>query len=116
MDEYISYEVVITMLEGQPSLLPRPNFMRLREWTKHNANILAQIPHPDYPQHGWKGMIVQPPLFALINNKPFLPPTDPGRVAVYQNFATVAASVTTPKLLFSLLLLPQCFIQLLSNQ
>jgi hypothetical protein len=79
------------MLEGQPSLLPRPNCMRLRAWGKHNAVILAQIPHPDYPQHGWMGMVIQPHLFALINTKPFVPPMDPGRLAVYPQYATAAA-------------------------
>jgi len=79
------------MLEGQPSLLPRPSCMRLRAWGKHNADIMAQIPHPDYPQHRWKGMVIQPALFALINTKPFAPPMDPGRLAVYPQYALVVA-------------------------
>jgi len=90
MDEVISYEDIIKMLEGQPSLLPRPNCMRLRAWSKHNADILAQIPHPGYPQHGWKGMVIQPALFALINTKIFVPPSDPGNIAIYPQFALTA--------------------------
>jgi hypothetical protein len=43
----------------------------------------------DYPQHGWKG--IQPALFALINTKPFAPPTDPGRLAVYPQYALAVA-------------------------
>ena len=78
------------MLDGQPSLHPGPNCMRLRAWSKHNADILAQIPHPDYPQHGWKGMVIQPSLFDLINTKLFVPPTDPGRIAIYPQFALAA--------------------------
>jgi len=50
MDAIISYEDFMKMLENQPSLLPRPNCMRLRAWGKYNADILAQIPHPNYPQ------------------------------------------------------------------
>ena len=74
MDAIISYEDFMKMLENQPSLLPRPNCMCLRAWCKYNANILAQILLPNYPQHGWKGMVLQPALFALINNTPFAPP------------------------------------------
>ena len=91
MDEVISYEDIMKMLDGQPSLHPRPNCMRLCAWSKHNADILAQIPHPPYPQHGWKGMVIQPPLFALINTRAFVPPTDPGHIAIYPQFALAAA-------------------------
>ena len=87
MDEVILYEDIVKMLDGQPSLLPRPNCMRLRAWSKYNADILAQIPHPDYPQHGWKGMVIQPSLFALINTRAFVPPTDPGQFASYPQYA-----------------------------
>ena len=57
MDEVISYEDITKMLDGQPSLNPRPNCMRLRAWSKHNADILAQIPHPDFgfPTTGMEG-------------------------------------------------------------
>ena len=91
MDAIISYEDFMKMLENQPSLLPRPNCMCLRAWCKYNANILAQILLPNYPQHGWKGMVLQPALFALINNTPFAPPADPGRIAVYPQYALAAA-------------------------
>jgi hypothetical protein len=90
MDEVISFEDIIKMLDGQPSLNPRPNCMRLRAWSKYNADILAQIPHPDYPQHGWKGLVIQPSLFDLINTKLFVTPTDPGRIAIYPQFALAA--------------------------
>lgn len=54
------------------------------------GNALGQIPHPSYPQHGWKGLVIKPALFAHINQTPFVPPTNPGLIAIYPQFASVA--------------------------
>ena len=49
--------------------------------------LMKQIPHPGYPQHRWAGMVLQPAIFALINAKPFVPPPNPGLIAIYPPFA-----------------------------
>jgi hypothetical protein len=90
MDEIINFEVITEMLANPPSLDPRPNFFRLRALRKHIADVVGQLPHPTYPQHGWKGMIIQPTIFNLINQIPFVPPVDPGPIPVYGQFALLA--------------------------
>jgi hypothetical protein len=52
---------------------------------------MKQIPHPGYPQHGWAGMVLQPAIFSLINAVPFVPPPNPGLIAVYPPFALTPA-------------------------
>ena len=74
-----------------PTLAPRPNFFHLRAFCRYIVDVMKQIPHPMYPQHGWAGMVQQPAIFALINATPFVIPPNPGLYAVYHQFATLAA-------------------------
>ena len=91
MDDTILYDDIKGMLDSPPSLAPRPNFFRLRVFRRYNVDVMKQIPHPGYPQHGWAGMVLQPTIFALINATPFVVPPNPGLYAVYHQFATPAA-------------------------
>lgn len=91
MDDIISYDEVTKLLDNPPSLDPRPNCIRLRAWRKYAAKMLSQIPHPNYAQHGWSGMVVQPAIWYLINATPFVPRTDPGLTAIYPQFALTPA-------------------------
>jgi hypothetical protein len=68
-------------------LAPRPNFFRLRVFRRFIVDVMKQIPHPGYPQHGWAGMVLQPAIFALINAIPFTPPPNPGLIATYHQYA-----------------------------
>ncbi len=87
MDDIIAYDDIMEMLKSPPTLAPRPNFFRLRVFRCHIVDVMKQIPHPDYPQHGWAGMVLQPAIFALINATPFVPPMNPGLIATYPQFA-----------------------------
>ena len=75
------------MLKIPPTLAPRPNFFRLRVFRRLIVDVMKQIPHPGYPQHGWAGMVLQPAIFTLINAMPFVPPPNPGLIATYPQFA-----------------------------
>jgi hypothetical protein len=92
MDDIIPYDDIMEMLKSPPTLAPRPNFFRLRLFRRHIIDQVKQIPHPTYPQHGWMGMVLQPTIFALINIVPFVPPANPGMIAVYPQFALLPAT------------------------
>jgi hypothetical protein len=92
MDDIIPYNVIMEMLKGPPTLAPRPNFFRLWVFCQHIVDVMKQIPNPDYPQHGWAGMVLQPAIFALIKAIQFVPPTSPGLIAVYPLFALLMAT------------------------
>ena len=87
MDDIIPYDDIAEMLKSPPTLAPRPNFFRLRVFRRHIVNVMKQIPHLGYPQHGWAGMVLQPAIFALINATLFVPPPNPGLIKVYPPFA-----------------------------
>ena len=87
MDDIIPYDDIAEMLKSPPTLAPRPNFFRLRAFRQHIVNVMKQVPHPGYAQHGWAGMVLQPSIFALINVTPFAPSLNPGLIAVYPPFA-----------------------------
>ena len=86
MDDIIPYDDIAEMLKSPPTLAPRPNFFCLRAFRRHIVDVMKQIPHPGYPQHGWAGMVLQPAIFALINATMFAPPPNPGLIAIYPQF------------------------------
>ena len=87
MDDIIPYNDIMEMLKIPPTLAPQPNFFHLRVFRWHIVDVMKQIPHPCYPQHGWAGMVLQPAIFALINAMPFVPLPNPGLIATYPPFA-----------------------------
>jgi hypothetical protein len=92
MDDIIPYDDISEMLKSPPTLAPRPNFFRLRLFRLHIVDQVKQIPHPNYPQHGWMGMVQKPTIFALVNALPFVPPTNPGLIALYPPYALLPAT------------------------
>ncbi len=91
MDDTILYNDIAGMLDSPPTLAPRPNFFCLLAFRRYIVEVMKQIPHPMYPQHGWAGMVQQPAIFALVNTTPFVIPPNPGLYAVYHQFATPSA-------------------------
>jgi len=53
MDDFITYEDITGMLKNPPTLAPHPNFFRLRVFRRFIVDVMKQIPHPGYPQHGY---------------------------------------------------------------
>ena len=86
MDDIIPYNDIMEMLKSPPTLAPRPNFFRLQVFLRHIVNVMKQFPHLGYPQHVWAGMVLQPAIFSLINAVPFVPPMNPGLIAIYLPF------------------------------
>ena len=81
-------EVIITMeettgfLANPPSVLPRPNFYKLRALRKYIVDALWQLQHPTHPVHGWAGMATPASAYALIDPDPFILAQDPGPIAM----------------------------------
>ncbi len=90
MDDTILYDNIVGMLDSPPTLAPRPNFFHLRAFRQYIVNVMKQIPHLGYPQHGWAGMVLQPAIFALLNAIPFTPPPNQGLYPVYPQFVLPA--------------------------
>ena len=91
MDDIIPYDDIMEMLKSPPTLAPRPNFFCLQVFRWHIVDVMKQIPHPGYPQHGWAGMVLQPAIFSLVNAVPFFSPPNPGLIAVYPPFTLTPA-------------------------
>ena len=80
---FMTKEVTV-LLAGLPSLQNiRPNFKNI--WVLHCLfeKLLQCLPCPQNTLHGWKGLVMAHPLYALIKQNPFRLPNDPGPNAVY---------------------------------
>jgi hypothetical protein len=86
MDTLITIDEVTTLLAGLPSLQNvRPSFENIRVIRRFFEKALQRLPCPQSTLHGWKGLVMARPLYALIVTAPFRRPIDPGPVAVYVN-------------------------------
>ena len=84
MDVTITYDEVHALVGTNiPPLEPRPNFERIRKLRRHFENALQRLPCPQSVQHGWKGMVMVPTMYALITATPFRLPISPGDTPTY---------------------------------
>ena len=85
MDATISTEEVSAALGHLPSLDPRPNAVNIRALRVHIERALQLLPCPQSVHHGWKGLAMSRPMYALLvtGGTAFRIPTDPGPAAVY---------------------------------
>ena len=85
MDATISTEEVSAALGHLPSLDPRPNAVNIRALRVHIERALQLLPCPQSVHHGWKGLAMSRPMYALLvtGGSAFRIPTDPGPAAVY---------------------------------
>ncbi len=88
MDSLITYDEAADFLKNPPSLLPRPDFSKMRALRKHMVKALKQLVCPQSAVHGWTGMALSPMVYALLEPTAFAIPGNPGPVAVYAQFAT----------------------------
>jgi hypothetical protein len=63
MDTLITFAEVEGFLKNSPSLVPRPDFTRLRALRKHMINALKQISCPQSAIHGWAGLVMHPTMY-----------------------------------------------------
>jgi hypothetical protein len=90
MDSLITYKEAAEFLKNPPTMLPRPDFAKLRALSKHMTQALKQLVCPQSQIHGWTGLVMDPGLYALIEPVPFTVPVNPGATPVYQTFAPPA--------------------------
>ncbi len=88
MDHTITFDEVTGFLKNPPTLLPCPDFVKIRALQKHMVRILKQLTCPQNIIHGWSGLILAPMVYSLLKPNPFQDPTNPGAVGIYTQFAT----------------------------
>jgi hypothetical protein len=90
MDSLITYKEAAEFLKNPPTMLPWPDFSKLRALRKHMTQALKQLVCPKSQIHGWTGLVMDPGLYALIKPVPFAVPVNPRATMVYQNFSPPA--------------------------
>ncbi len=99
MDHLITYKEAVGFIKNPPSLAPRPDFAKIWALQKYYITGLKQLTCPQSLIHGWAGLVMDPVMYALLEpTTPFTAVVDPGKYAVYANFATEAAMKMTDKI------------------
>jgi hypothetical protein len=87
MDSLITYKEAAEFKKNPPTMLPWPDFAKLRALWKHMMQALKQLVCPQSQIHGLTGIVMGPGLYALIKPVAFTVPVNPGATPAYQNFA-----------------------------
>ncbi len=67
-----------------PTIAPCPNFTNMRNLVRHHFQCALQcLSCPQSNIHGWAGLIMARPMYALLTTTQFSVPMDPGHVAIY---------------------------------
>jgi hypothetical protein len=99
MDHLITYKEATGFIKNPPSLVPRPDFAKIRALCKHYVTGLKQLFCPQGLIHGWAGLEMDLVMYALLEpTTPFVAIVDPGKYAIHANFATGAAMKMTDKI------------------
>jgi hypothetical protein len=98
MNQLITFDETVGFLKNPPSVMPCPNFMKIRAIQTHITKALKQLDCPQSHIHGWLGLAMDPTMFLLIELSPFVAPPDIGNVPVYPNFAAPQVLRTINKL------------------
>ncbi len=98
MDHLITYKEAVVFLKNPPSLVPHPDFARIRALHKHIVTALKLLVCPQSAIHRWAGLVIDPVMYVLLEpTVPFAGINNPGDFLVYANFATEAAIKMTDK-------------------
>jgi hypothetical protein len=87
MDNIVSFNKVVGFLCDPPTVVPRPDFSKLRALRQHIVKALKQIECPQSFIHRWLGLTMAPGMYALPKPQPFIVPADSGLGPVYAPFA-----------------------------
>jgi hypothetical protein len=88
MNQLITFNEAAGFLKNPPSVMPCPDFMKIRAIQTHITKALKQLDCPQSLIHGWLGLVMDLTMYALIKISSFVAPPDPGDVPIYPNFAT----------------------------
>jgi hypothetical protein len=87
MNQLITFDEAAGFLQNPPSVMPRPDFTKIRVIQTHITKALKQLDCPQSLIHGWTGLAMDLRMYVLIKLSPFVAPPDPGNVPIYPNFA-----------------------------
>jgi hypothetical protein len=88
MNQLISYNEAAGVLKNPPTMMPWPNFAKIRALCKNITQALKQLVCPQSLIYGWAGLAMDPTFYALIKNQQFVAPPDPGASPLYPQFTT----------------------------
>jgi hypothetical protein len=88
MNQLITYNQAVGFLKNPPTMLPRPDFAKIRALRKHITQALKQLDCPQSLIYGWAGLAMDPMMYALIKTNMFVQPLEPGDSPPYPQFAT----------------------------
>ncbi len=83
MDTIITYNEVAALVANPPSIAPRPNFTNLCILQRHLQHALQRLSCPQSNIHGWAGLIMACPMYALLATMLFRIPADQGPLPIY---------------------------------
>jgi hypothetical protein len=83
MDSLITHDEVAALIVNQPSIAPCLNFTNLHNLRHHLQRALQCLSCTQINIHGWAGLIMARPMYALLTTTPFRVQIDPGPAAIY---------------------------------
>jgi hypothetical protein len=99
MDHLITYKEAVGFIKNPPSLALRPDFAKNFALRKHYVTGLKQLTCPQNLIHGWAGLVMDLVMYTLLEpTTPFAAVVDPGKYAIYANFATKVTMKMTDKI------------------
>jgi hypothetical protein len=88
MNQLIIYDEAVGFLKNPPTILPRPDFAKIKALRKHITQALKQLDCPQSLIYRWAGLAMDPTMSALIKTNMFVQPPEPGDSPLYPQFAT----------------------------
>jgi hypothetical protein len=88
MNQLISYNEAAGVLKNPPTMMPWPDFAKIRVLCKHITHALKQLVCPQSLIYGWAGSAMDLTIYALIENQQFVAPPDPGVSPPFPQFTT----------------------------
>jgi hypothetical protein len=88
MDHLITFNKATGFLKNPPTLVPCPDFAKIRALCKRINTALMQLVCPQSQIQGWAGLATEPNMYTLLKAVPFAIPINPGNMPIYTQFAT----------------------------
>jgi hypothetical protein len=88
MNQLITVDEVAGFLKNSTSVIPRPDFAKIRALWKHITQAPKQLDCPQSLIYGWAVLAMDPTMYKLIKLSPFIAPPNPGNVPLYPNFTS----------------------------
>jgi hypothetical protein len=72
MNQLITIDEEVGFLKNPPSVMPCPDFTKIRAIQTHITKALKQLDCPQSLIHGWSGLAMDPTMYVLIILSPFV--------------------------------------------